>query len=69
VPANSQGSAEALAGRISPQAWFAFAMIFLLGFMDFFVRQLIVGLFPLLKTLWGLSDRSLSLLSACPRRL
>ncbi len=46
-----------LAGR--GQAWFAFAMTFALMLFDYIDRQVIVSLFPHIKTEWGLSDKQL----------
>lgn len=42
-----------------PQAWFAFAMTFALMLFDYIDRQVIVSLFPYLKTQWMLSDKQL----------
>ena len=41
------------------QAWFAFAMTFGLMLFDYIDRQVIVSLFPYLKTEWSLSDKQL----------
>lgn len=41
------------------QAWFAFAMAFLLMMFDFIDRQAVVAMFPALKEAWGLSDKQL----------
>ncbi|BCQ26269.1 MFS transporter [Caballeronia sp. NK8] len=41
------------------QAWFAFAMTFALMLFDFIDRQVIVSLFPHIKSEWGLSDKQL----------
>ncbi|MBV8501346.1 MAG: MFS transporter [Paucibacter sp.] len=41
------------------QAWFAFAMTFALMLFDYIDRQVIVSLFPHMKTDWGLSDKQL----------
>jgi predicted MFS family arabinose efflux permease len=41
------------------QAWFAFAMTFGLMFFDFIDRQVIVSLFPHIKSEWSLSDKQL----------
>ncbi|CAE6844766.1 MFS transporter [Paraburkholderia domus] len=41
------------------QAWFAFAMTFALMFFDFVDRQVIVSLFPHIKSDWNLSDKQL----------
>ena len=41
------------------QAWFAFAMTFALMFFDFIDRQVIVSLFPHIKSEWNLSDKEL----------
>ncbi|CAJ0790320.1 Sialic acid transporter NanT [Ralstonia condita] len=49
-----------LVGR--PQAWFAFAMTFALMLFDYIDRQVIVSLFPHLKTAWALSDKQLGAL-------
>lgn len=40
-------------------AWFAFAMTFALMFFDFIDRQVIVSLFPHIKSEWNLSDKQL----------
>jgi len=45
-----------------PQAWFAFAMTFALMLFDYIDRQVIVSLFPHLKTAWVLSDKQLGAL-------
>src|ERR1700746_730805 len=42
-----------------PQVWFAFAMTFALVFFDFIDRQVIVSLFPHIKSEWNLSDKQL----------
>ena len=42
-----------------PQAWFAFAMTFVLMLFDYIDRQVIVSLFPYIKADWGLSDKQL----------
>jgi MFS transporter, Spinster family, sphingosine-1-phosphate transporter len=44
------------------QAWFAFAMTIGLMIFDYVDRQVIVSLFPHLKTEWGLSDKQLGAL-------
>jgi predicted MFS family arabinose efflux permease len=41
------------------QAWFAFAMTFALMFFDFIDRQVIVSLFPHIKSEWHLNDKQL----------
>jgi len=41
------------------QAWFAFAMTFTLMLFDYIDRQVIVSLFPHIKSEWGLSDKQL----------
>lgn len=41
------------------RAWFAFIMTFLLMMFDFIDRQIIVSMFPYLKSDWGLSDKEL----------
>jgi hypothetical protein len=38
------------------QAWFAFAMTFTLMLFDYIDRQVIVSLFPHIKSEWNLSD-------------
>lgn len=43
-------------------AWFAFAMTLALMIFDYVDRQIIVSLFPYLKTEWGLSDKQLGAL-------
>jgi MFS family permease len=47
-----------------PQAWFAFALAFLLMMFDFTDRQIIVSMFPYLKADWGLSDYQLGALAS-----
>jgi predicted MFS family arabinose efflux permease len=44
------------------EAWFAFAMTMALMIFDYVDRQVIVSLFPHMKTDWGLSDKQLGLL-------
>src|SRR5262249_11734844 len=44
------------------QAWFAFTMAFLLMTFDFIDRQVVVAMFPALKSAWGLSDKQLGAL-------
>ena len=44
------------------QAWFAYAMTIGLMLFDYIDRQVIVSLFPHLKTDWGLSDKQLGAL-------
>ncbi|QBQ99929.1 MFS transporter [Paraburkholderia pallida] len=44
------------------QAWFAFGMTFALMFFDFIDRQVIVSLFPHIRSEWGLSDKELGAL-------
>ncbi|MFL9990592.1 MFS transporter [Paraburkholderia sediminicola] len=51
------GNNDYLTGR--RQAWFAFAMTFALMFFDFIDRQVIVSLFPHIKSEWNLSDKEL----------
>ncbi|HTO81878.1 MAG TPA: MFS transporter [Methylomirabilota bacterium] len=46
----------------SHHAWFAFGMAFLLMTVDFIDRQIVVSMFPLLKSQWELSDRQLGAL-------
>jgi len=41
------------------QAWFAFAMTLALMVVDYVDRQVIVSLFPYMKSDWGLSDKQL----------
>lgn len=41
------------------QAWFAFAMTFALMFFDFIDRQVIVSLFPHIRSEWNLNDKQL----------
>jgi MFS transporter, Spinster family, sphingosine-1-phosphate transporter len=43
-------------------AWFAFALTFLLMAFDFIDRQVVVSMFPHLKTAWGVSDKQLGAL-------
>jgi MFS family permease len=51
---------EYLTGR--GQAWFAFVMTIGLMLVDYVDRQVIVSLFPYMKTDWGLSDKQLGAL-------
>jgi predicted MFS family arabinose efflux permease len=51
------GADDYLVGRRA--AWFAFAMTFALMLVDYIDRQVIVSLFPYIKTEWGLSDKQL----------
>ena len=44
------------------QAWFAFALSFLLMTFDFIDRQIVVSMFPHLKSEWSLTDRELGAL-------
>ena len=44
------------------QAWFAYAMTIGLMLFDYIDRQVIVSLFPHMKTEWGLSDKQLGAL-------
>src|SRR5512145_1491989 len=43
-------------------AWFAFAMTIALMLFDYIDRQIIVSLFPYIKTEWGLADKQLGAL-------
>ena len=54
------GSEDYLVGRGA--AWFAFAMTFTLMLFDYIDRQVIVSLFPYIKSEWGLSDTQLGTL-------
>ncbi len=45
-------------------AWFVFLVIAALGFTDWVVRQIVVGIFPLLQADWSLSDSEIGALSA-----
>jgi len=58
-PADSQpgGDNGYLVSR--PRAWFAFAMTFGLMLFDYIDRQVIVSMFPHLKSAWSLSDKQL----------
>jgi len=59
--ASQPGAADTyLFGR--RQAWFAFAMTIALMMVDYIDRQVIVSLFPHLKSEWGLSDKQLGAL-------
>jgi MFS transporter, Spinster family, sphingosine-1-phosphate transporter len=51
-----------LAGK--GQAWFAFALAFLLMASDFIDRQVVVTMFPYLKAEWAVSDKELGALIA-----
>jgi predicted MFS family arabinose efflux permease len=44
------------------QAWFAFAMTIALMLVDYIDRQVIVSLFPYMRSDWGLSDKQLGAL-------
>ncbi len=44
------------------QAWFAFVMAFLLMTLDFVDRQVVVSMFPVLKSEWQLTDKQLGAL-------
>ncbi|WP_233859246.1 MFS transporter [Paraburkholderia sp. HD33-4] len=54
---DASGNDDYLTSR--PQVWFAFAMTFALMFFDFIDRQVIVSLFPHIKSEWNLSDSQL----------
>ena len=54
------GGDDYLVGRRA--AWFAFAMTFALMLVDYIDRQVIVSLFPYIKSEWGLSDKQLGAL-------
>jgi MFS family permease len=58
VPASTQD--DYLIGK--RQAWFAFAMTFVLMLFDYIDRQVIVSLFPHIKAEWQLSDKQLGAL-------
>jgi MFS transporter, Spinster family, sphingosine-1-phosphate transporter len=60
APTQSQRPDEYLFG--STVAWFAFAMTVALMICDYASRQVIVSLFPYLKSAWVLSDRQLGML-------
>jgi predicted MFS family arabinose efflux permease len=60
MPGMSQKEHGYLVSR--PQAWFAFALSFLLMTFDFIDRQIVVSMFPYLKAEWSLSDRELGAL-------
>lgn len=55
--AAAAGADHYLVGR--REAWFAFAMTFALMLFDYIDRQVIVSLFPYIKSEWGLSDKQL----------
>ena len=57
LPTTPGGADDYLVGRRA--AWFAFAMTFALMLVDYIDRQVIVSLFPHIKTEWGLSDKQL----------
>ncbi|KWR91989.1 MFS transporter [Cupriavidus sp. IDO] len=59
-PQQSRGEDDYLVSR--KQAWFAFAMTFALMLFDYIDRQVIVSLFPHLKSAWSLSDKQLGAL-------
>ena len=60
LPQDSSGRDTYLVGR--GEAWFAFAMTIALMVFDYVDRQVIVSLFPHMKTDWGLSDKQLGAL-------
>ena len=60
APADGRARAAWLVPR--RQAWFAFTLAFLLMTFDFIDRQVVVAMFPALKTAWGLSDKQLGAL-------
>jgi len=60
MPHDSSGRDTYLVGR--GEAWFAFAMTIALMVFDYIDRQVIVSLFPHMKTDWGLSDKQLGAL-------
>ncbi len=45
-------------------AWFVFLVIAALGFTDWVVRQIVVGIFPVLQADWRLTDSEIGALSA-----
>lgn len=57
LTADSPHQDDYLGGR--GRAWFAFAMTFGLMLFDYIDRQIVVSLFPHLKSDWGLSDKQL----------
>jgi len=57
LPTTPGGADDYLIGRRA--AWFAFVMTFALMLVDYIDRQVIVSLFPHIKTEWGLSDKQL----------
>jgi predicted MFS family arabinose efflux permease len=48
--------------KTSPQAYFAFCLLFLMYMFDYIDRLVIVSLFPFLKAEWGMSDTQCGLL-------
>jgi MFS family permease len=60
VDAHRRGADDYLFGR--GPAWFALAMTLALMIFDYIDRQVIVSLFPYLKTAWGPSDKQLGAL-------
>jgi MFS transporter, Spinster family, sphingosine-1-phosphate transporter len=62
APTQSRRPDEFLYG--SGVAWFAFAMTVALMIFDYADRQVIVSLFPHLKSAWELSDKQLGMLAA-----
>lgn len=60
LPTSAQASDSYVTGRGA--AWFAFAMTLSLMLFDYIDRQVIVSLFPHMKTEWGLSDKQLGAL-------
>ena len=57
MPAGPEASNDYLTSK--RQAWFAFAMTFALMLFDYIDRQVIVSLFPHIKSEWNLSDKQL----------
>jgi MFS family permease len=60
LPSSANASDTYVTGRGA--AWFAFAMTLALMLFDYVDRQIIVSLFPHMKTEWGLSDKQLGAL-------
>ena len=60
IDAHQRGADDYLFGR--GQAWFALVMTIGLMVFDYIDRQVIVSLFPYLKTAWGPSDKQLGAL-------
>ncbi len=50
--------------EVGAYAWFVFVVIAALGFTDWVVRQIVIGIFPLLQADWRLTDSEIGALAA-----